>query len=62
MRARSRREPFHRHLPLVDVPDLYICDGSVFVTSSGVNPRLTIQALAARTADHLVAAGRHREL
>lgn len=46
----------------MDVPDLYICDGSVFVTSSGVNPRLTIQALAARTADHLVAAGRHREL
>jgi choline dehydrogenase-like flavoprotein len=26
-----------------DVPNLFICDGSVFVTSSGVNPSLTIQ-------------------
>lgn len=35
-----------------DVPNLFICDGSVFVTSSGVNPSLTIEALAARTADY----------
>src|SRR5436305_15348037 len=26
-----------------DVPNLFICDGSVFVTSSGVNPSLTIE-------------------
>jgi choline dehydrogenase-like flavoprotein len=36
-----------------DVPNLYIVDGSVFVTSSGVNPTGTICALAKRTAAHL---------
>ncbi len=45
-----------------DVPNLFICDGSVFVTSSGVNPSLTIQAIAARTADHLIDAARRGEL
>jgi choline dehydrogenase-like flavoprotein len=37
-----------------DVPNLYICDGSVFPTSTAVNPSLTIQAIAARAADHLI--------
>ncbi len=37
-----------------DVPNLYIADASVFVTSSGVNPTCTITALALRTADLLV--------
>ncbi|MBD0372719.1 MAG: GMC family oxidoreductase [Pyrinomonadaceae bacterium] len=37
-----------------DVPNLYICDGSVFPTSTAVNPSLTIQAIAARTADRLI--------
>ena len=37
-----------------DVPNLFICDGSVFVTSSGVNPSLTIQAIATRTADYII--------
>lgn len=37
-----------------DVPNLLICDGSVFVTSAGVNPSLSIQAIAARTADHII--------
>jgi choline dehydrogenase-like flavoprotein len=45
-----------------DVPGLYVCDGSVFVTSGASNPSLTIQAIAARTADQLVAAGRRGEL
>jgi choline dehydrogenase-like flavoprotein len=36
-----------------DVPNLFICDGSVFVTSAAVNPSLSIQALAARTADYI---------
>jgi choline dehydrogenase-like flavoprotein len=40
-----------------DVPNLFVCDGSVFVTSSGVNPSLTIEAIAARTADHLLRRG-----
>jgi choline dehydrogenase-like flavoprotein len=36
-----------------DVPNLFICDGSVFPTSGAVNPSLTIQAIAARTADRI---------
>jgi cholesterol oxidase len=42
--------------------DLYIADGSVVPTALGVNPSLTISAVALRTADHIVgeirAAGR----
>lgn len=37
-----------------DVPNLFVCDGSVFVTSAGVNPSLTVQALATRTADYII--------
>jgi choline dehydrogenase-like flavoprotein len=37
-----------------DVPNLYVVDGSVFVTSSGTNPTSTIAALAMRTAEHMV--------
>ena len=33
-----------------DVPNLWICDGSVFPSSAAVNPSLTIQAIASRTA------------
>ena len=36
-----------------DIPNLWICDGSVFVTVGGVNPSLTIQAIACRTADRI---------
>jgi choline dehydrogenase-like flavoprotein len=36
-----------------EVPNLFICDGSVFPTSSAVNPSLTIEAIAARTADRI---------
>ena len=45
-----------------DVPNLYVCDGSVFVTSSASNPSLTIQAIAARTAARLIEAGKRNEL
>jgi choline dehydrogenase-like flavoprotein len=37
-----------------DVPNLYVVDGSVYVTSGGVNPTATIAALALRTADELI--------
>ena len=37
-----------------DSPNLGVIDGSVFVTSGGVNPTSTISALALRAADHLV--------
>ncbi len=42
-----------------DVPNLFIGDGSVFVTVGAVNPALTISALATRTADGIIAAFRH---
>lgn len=37
-----------------EVPNLYVVDGSVFVTAASVNPTHTLQALALRTAAHLV--------
>ena len=45
-----------------DVANLYIIDGSVFTTSTGLNPTATICALARRTAMHLVTARRHQEV
>lgn len=41
-----------------DVPNLYLVDGAVFCSKPDKNPTLTILALAWRTADRLVAAGR----
>jgi choline dehydrogenase-like flavoprotein len=38
-----------------DVPNLFIVDGSSFVTSGRQQPTCTIQALAYRAADHIVA-------
>jgi choline dehydrogenase-like flavoprotein len=40
-----------------DIPNLFVCDGSVLPTQGSANPGLTIQALAARTADYLIAEG-----
>jgi choline dehydrogenase-like flavoprotein len=45
-----------------DVSNLFIGDGSVFVTVASVNPALTISALATRTAEGIIAAFRRREL
>ena len=36
-----------------DVKNLFIVDGSVFVTSGGVNPTTTIQAVALYIADKI---------
>jgi choline dehydrogenase-like flavoprotein len=45
-----------------DVPNLWICDGSVFPMVGGVNPSLTIQAIACRTADRIKALSASGEL
>jgi choline dehydrogenase-like flavoprotein len=45
-----------------DVSNLFIADGSVFVTGGAVNPSLTISALAARTADEIIRSFKRGEL
>jgi len=37
-----------------DIPNLFVCDASVFVTSGGANPTETVMAIAARTADYVI--------
>ncbi|MNP79201.1 Gluconate 2-dehydrogenase flavoprotein precursor [compost metagenome] len=36
-----------------DIPNLFICDASIFVTSGAGNPTNTVMALAMRTADYI---------
>ena len=45
-----------------DIPNLFICDTSVFVTGSGVNPTLTAMAIASRAADYIAASARGGKL
>ena len=45
-----------------DAANLYVVDGSVFVTSSGVNPTCTISALALRAADRMAADRRNQKV
>jgi len=45
-----------------DIPNLWICDGSLFPTSGGANPSLTIMALACRIGDRIATLARQGEL
>jgi choline dehydrogenase-like flavoprotein len=45
-----------------DIRNLWIGDASTFPTSGGVNPSLTIYALACRMADRIVALGKQGDL
>jgi choline dehydrogenase-like flavoprotein len=45
-----------------DVPNLFICDGSSFVTSGRGQPTMTIQALAFRAADRISALARSNQI
>ena len=45
-----------------EVANLYVVDGSVFVTSAGVNPTGTIVAFASRVADRLIETRRDQEM
>src|SRR6202012_518083 len=36
-----------------DIPNLWVCDGSIFPTTGGVNPSLTITAIAMRLVDRI---------
>ncbi len=40
-----------------DIANLFVCDGSILPTQGSANHGLTIQALAARTADYLISQG-----
>ncbi len=46
-----------RKVARADIPNLLVCDGSLLSTQGSANPGLTIQALAARTADYLISNG-----
>lgn len=52
-------DPDHR---AHDVPNLFLCDGSSFVTSGRGQPTLTIQALAYRAAERIVRMARRGEI
>lgn len=45
-----------------DVPNLFICDGSSFVTSGRGQPTMTIMALAFRASEHIMAAARNNAI
>jgi choline dehydrogenase-like flavoprotein len=45
-----------------DIPNLWICDGSLFPTGGGANPSLTIQALACRIGDRIAAMAKSGDL
>jgi choline dehydrogenase-like flavoprotein len=57
--ATSVVDKYHR---AHDVPNLFIVDGSSFVTSGRGQPTLTIQALAFRAADHIGQFARRGEI
>jgi choline dehydrogenase-like flavoprotein len=40
-----------------DIGNLFVCDGSILPSQGSANPGLTIQSLAARTADYLISQG-----
>ena len=50
---------FHR---THDVPNLFLCDGSSFVTSGRGQPTMTIQALAFRAAENIAGFARRNEI
>ncbi|HZF26997.1 MAG TPA: GMC family oxidoreductase [Steroidobacteraceae bacterium] len=57
--ARSVIDKFHR---THEVRNLFLCDGSSFVTSGRGQPTMTIQALAFRAADHIGRFARANEI
>ncbi|MDH4073285.1 MAG: GMC family oxidoreductase [Gammaproteobacteria bacterium] len=57
--ATSVVDRFHR---THDIRNLFLCDGSSFVTSGRGQPTMTIMALAFRASEHIMAAARNNEI
>jgi choline dehydrogenase-like flavoprotein len=51
-----------RHHRTHDIPNLFVCDGSSFVTSGRGQPTMTIQALAFRAGEHIAGFARRGEI
>lgn len=62
MGADPRTSVVDRHHRTHDVPNLFVCDGSSFVTSGRGQPVCTIQALAYRAGDQIAAFARRGEI
>jgi choline dehydrogenase-like flavoprotein len=56
------RSVIDRHHRCHDIPNLFLCDGSSFVTSGRGQPTMTIQALAFRAAEHIGRFARRGEI
>lgn len=54
MGGNDRKHPVNPEGAVKEVKNLYVADGSLFPTASGVNPMLSIQALAAYVADNIL--------
>jgi choline dehydrogenase-like flavoprotein len=57
--AKSVVDKLHRSH---DIPNLFICDGSSFVTSGRGQPTMTIQALAFRAGEHIASFAKRGEI
>ena len=45
-----------------DIPNLFVCDASIFVTSGAGNPTNTVMSLALRTADYIKEKAKKKEM
>jgi len=57
-----KKSVVNKHHRAHDVPNLFICDGSSFVTSGRGQPTCTIQALAYRASDHIIRMAKNGEI
>jgi len=53
MGENSANSVVNSHCQTHEISNLYVCDASVFPTSIGVNPQMTVMAIATIAADHI---------
>jgi choline dehydrogenase-like flavoprotein len=54
MGANPKRSVVNPYCQAHDIPNLFVCDPSVFVTGSGINHTLTAMAIASRAGEYMV--------